>query len=159
MQAIIEFAAIEKYITELRSKYHVKITFTNGCFDVLHRGHVEYLEKAKQAADLLVVGLNSDDSVRLLKGADRPYISQQDRAFILSRLEAVDIVCIFNQATPLELIRKVKPDILAKGADYAVDQIIGRDFVEASGGKVMTIPLVPGRSSSDIIAKIRKAEN
>ncbi len=131
-----------------------RIAFTNGCFDILHRGHVAYLEQAAQLADFLVVGLNSDDSVRRLKGDDRPYIPQEDRAFILSRLEMVDVVCIFEQDTPLELIQRVKPDFLVKGGDYNLDNIVGRQFVENNGGKVLTITLIKGRSTTNIIKKI-----
>ncbi len=158
MHEIVPFADIEEYIRRIRSASAVKIAFTNGCFDVLHRGHVQYLENAKETAGLLLVGLNSDASVRRLKGEDRPFVQQDDRAFVLSRLESVDIVCIFDQDTPLELLRRVRPDVLAKGADYTLEQIVGRDFVESYGGKVMRIPLVQGRSTSSILGKIRKAE-
>ncbi len=156
MNSIVEFDKIENFISELRENKSIKIAFSNGCFDVLHRGHVEYLEKAKANADILVIGLNSDSSVRMLKGRGRPYINQDDRAFILSRLEAVDVVCIFDHETPMELLQRVKPDYLLKGADYTIDQIVGRDFVESYGGKVLTVPLVQGRSSSNIIGKIGK---
>lgn len=158
MHEIVAFKHIEKYIEKLREQSAIRIAFTNGCFDVIHRGHVQYLEQAKAAADLLLVGLNSDASVRRLKGADRPYIEQDDRAFVLSRLEAVDIVCIFDQDTPLELLRRVKPDVLAKGADYSLEEIVGRDFVESYGGRVIRVPLVQGRSSSSILGKMRKTE-
>ena len=156
MHSIVDFEKIETFISELRENKNIKIAFSNGCFDVIHRGHVEYLEKAKENADVLVIGLNSDSSVRNLKGRGRPYINQDDRAYILSRLEAVDVVCIFEQETPMELLKRVKPDYLLKGADYSLDQIVGRDFVESYGGKVLTVPLVQGRSSSNIIGKIRK---
>jgi len=158
MHSIIDFADIDNFISELRKKGNIKIAFSNGCFDVLHRGHVEYLEKAKANADILVIGLNSDSSVRSLKGEGRPYINQDDRSYILSRLEAVDIVCIFDHDTPMELLQRVRPDCLIKGADYTLDQIVGRDYVESYGGKVLTVPLVQGRSSSNIIGKIGKAE-
>lgn len=155
MNEIVDFNEIEVFVSNLRKQGLIKIAFTNGCFDILHRGHVEYLEKAKEKADVLIVGLNSDESVRLLKGEGRPYVSEGDRAFILSRLEAVDIVCIFNEDTPLELIKKAQPDVLIKGGDYTVDTIVGREIVESSGGKVLTIPLVTGRSTTSILNKIK----
>ncbi len=155
MNEIVDFNEIEVFVSNLRKQGSIKIAFTNGCFDILHRGHVEYLEKAKEKADVLIVGLNSDESVRLLKGEGRPYVSEGDRAFILSRLEAVDIVCIFNEDTPLELIKKAQPDVLIKGGDYTVDTIVGREIVESSGGKVLTIPLVTGRSTTSILNKIK----
>lgn len=155
MNEIVDFNEIEVFVSNLRKQGSIKIAFTNGCFDILHRGHVEYLEKAKEKADILIVGLNSDNSVRILKGEGRPYVSEGDRAFILSRLEAVDIVCIFTEETPLELIKKAQPDVLIKGGDYTVDTIVGREIVESSGGKVLTIPLVTGRSTTSILNKIK----
>ena len=155
MNEIVDFNEIEVFVSNLRKQRPIKIAFTNGCFDILHRGHVEYLEKAKEKADILIVGLNSDESVRLLKGEGRPYVSEGDRAFILSRLEAVDIVCIFTEETPLELIKKAQPDVLIKGGDYTVDNIVGREIVESSGGTVLTIPLVTGRSTTSILNKIK----
>ncbi len=160
MHEIVPFSEIEKKVAQLRSKFPgTTIAFTNGCFDILHKGHVAYLEKAAQAADFLIVGLNSDESVRRLKGEDRPFMTQDDRAFILSRLEMVDIVCIFEQDTPLELIRKVKPDVLVKGDDYQLSEIVGRDFVEENGGKVFTVPLIKGRSTTNIIKRIRESKS
>ena len=155
MKEIVEFDRVSDFIRELRAGGSRTIAFTNGCFDILHRGHVELLEKAKKYADYLVVGLNSDESVRRLKGNDRPYVNQDDRAFVLSRLEAVDVVCIFEEDTPIELIKRVQPDYLIKGGDYKVEQIVGREIVEALGGKVLTIPLVPGRSTTNILQKVR----
>jgi D-beta-D-heptose 7-phosphate kinase/D-beta-D-heptose 1-phosphate adenosyltransferase len=130
-----------------------KIVFTNGVYDLLHAGHVTLLEKSKRLGDILVVGINSDASVRRLKGPKRPLSSQADRARVLSALSAVDYVAVFNEDTPYELIQKVKPDILVKGGDYAADQIVGRDLVK----KVVRIPLVQGRSTSNLIAKMLKA--
>ncbi|HID40467.1 MAG TPA: D-glycero-beta-D-manno-heptose 1-phosphate adenylyltransferase [Calditrichaeota bacterium] len=155
MKAIVEFEFIADFVQKLRKNSKLTIAFTNGCFDILHRGHVELLEKAKEYADYLVVGLNSDVSVKRLKGMERPYMGQEDRAFILSRLEAVDVVCIFEQDTPLELIKQVQPDYLIKGGDYKVEQIVGKEIVEARGGKVLTIPLVAGRSTTSILQKLR----
>jgi len=130
------------------------VVFTNGCFDILHRGHVEYLQKSRDMGDALIVGLNSDDSVTRLKGKGRPLLPQEDRAFLLASLTAVDYVCIFEEDTPAELIRALQPDILIKGGDYRINEIVGREVVEGRGGKVVTIPLTPNRSTSDIIRKI-----
>ncbi|RMH64149.1 MAG: D-glycero-beta-D-manno-heptose 1-phosphate adenylyltransferase [Calditrichaeota bacterium] len=134
-----------------------KIVFTNGCFDILHRGHVTYLEQARALGNLLVLGLNSDASVRRLKGAPRPYMHAEDRAFLLSRLEMVDMVSVFEEDTPLELIRLVRPDILVKGGDYTPDTVIGKDFVEQQGGRVVIIPFVLGLSTTNIINKIKES--
>ena len=132
-----------------------RVVFTNGVFDILHRGHVEYLEQAKNHADILVLGLNTDNSVRRLKGSSRPYVKEQDRAYIVSRLEAVDVVCLFDEDTPLELLKKVRPDYLIKGGDYRLDQIVGRELVESQGGQVLTIPFIEGKSSTSIIDQIK----
>ena len=131
-----------------------KIVFTNGCFDILHLGHVRYLKEAKKLGDVLVVGLNSDSSVKKLKGPDRPYISELERAEILASLECVDYVSIFAETRPDNLIRIVKPDIHVKGGDYAVDELPERHLVESLGGKVVVIPPIKGRSTTNIIAKI-----
>ena len=136
-----------------------KIVFTNGCFDVLHRGHVEYLQKSRDCGDILVVGLNSDSSVRGLKGPQRPLVGEQDRAFILSQLISVDAVVVFSEETPYQLIKQIKPDVLVKGGDYRIHEVVGRDIVEASGGKVVLVPLVTGRSTTNIIEKIRNQKN
>jgi len=154
MNVITKIDKIAEILAEL-SNQDKKIAFTNGCFDILHRGHVEYLEKAKKYADILVLGLNSDSSVRRLKGEPRPYVNEADRAYILSRLEAVDIVCLFDQDTPLELLKRVKPDFLIKGGDYKLDQIVGRELVESHGGQVLTIPFIEGKSSTSIIDQIK----
>ncbi|KAA3617412.1 MAG: D-glycero-beta-D-manno-heptose 1-phosphate adenylyltransferase [Calditrichaeota bacterium] len=153
MNTIVTIDNIKKVIAELRKK-GLTIAFTNGCFDLLHRGHVYYLEKAKQKADILVLGLNSDSSVQRLKGADRPLVKEEDRAFVLSRLESVDVVCLFAEDTPIEIIKIVKPDFLIKGGDYSIDQIIGHEFVQKNGGKVLTIPLVEGKSTTKLIDQI-----
>jgi rfaE bifunctional protein nucleotidyltransferase chain/domain len=152
---IIPIDKIQETVIKLRQAGVKSIAFTNGCFDILHRGHVEYLEKARATADILIVGINSDASVRRLKGDERPYIPQEDRAFILSRLKAVDLVCIFEEDTPFELIKRVQPDVLVKGGDYQLDEIVGRDIVVKNGGQVLTIPLVFGRSTTNLIEKIR----
>lgn len=132
-----------------------KIVFTNGCFDVLHYGHVHYLVQARQLGDLLVVGLNSDASVRRLKGESRPVNPEQARAFVLAALEMVDYVCLFEEDTPYELIAAVKPDVLVKGGDYAVDNIVGSDIVKGRNGDVVVLPFVEGFSSSSIIEKLK----
>ncbi len=131
-----------------------KVAFTNGCFDLLHIGHLELLEHARKLGDILIVGLNSDDSVRRLKGPQRPINTQLDRARILAALEVVDYVVIFNEDTPLELIQTIKPDFLIKGGDYRPDAIVGSEFVESYGGKVIVFPLVRGKSTSDLINTI-----
>ena len=128
-----------------------KIVFTNGVFDILHRGHVQYLTKAKSLGDVLIVGLNTDASVRRLKGKSRPIQNQQDRAVILCALRMVDHVILFSQDTPEKLIKKLKPDVLVKGADYKIAEIAGADFVQSYGGKVRRIRLTPGRSTTRII--------
>jgi len=131
-----------------------KLVFTNGCFDIIHRGHVEYLRKAKKHGDYLIVGMNSDRSVREIKGKNRPIMSQNDRAIVLAALEMVDYVIIFDEPTPLELIEAIRPDVLVKGADWNEDEIVGADFVKASGGSVARIELVQGKGTSEIIDRI-----
>ena len=132
-----------------------KIVFTNGCFDVLHFGHVHYLLQAKELGDVLVVGLNSDDSVRRLKGPSRPINGEKERAFVLAALACVDYVVVFEEDTPKELIETVRPDVLVKGGDYALDQIVGADFVTRNGGSVTTLPFVEGFSSTRIIEQLK----
>jgi D-beta-D-heptose 7-phosphate kinase/D-beta-D-heptose 1-phosphate adenosyltransferase len=134
-----------------------RIVFTNGCFDVLHRGHVEYLAYARSLADRLVVAVNSDDSVRRLKGPTRPLNSVEDRAIVLAALESVDYVTVFEEDTPLELISRLLPDVLVKGADYAVDAVVGGREVVDAGGEVVLAPLVPGRSTTELIRRSREA--
>lgn len=133
-----------------------KVVFTNGCFDILHRGHVDYLTRAKALGDVLVVGMNADDSVRRLKGPDRPVVEQDDRAAVLAALAAVDYVSLFEEDTPFELIRAIVPDVLVKGADWSVDAIVGKDVVKAAGGTVQTLEFLPNRSTSKIIQKITR---
>ena len=131
-----------------------RIVFTNGCFDIIHAGHVKYLSEARLFGDILIVGLNSDSSVCRLKGSGRPVNPQEDRAAVLDALSAVDYVVIFEEDTPLELIKSVKPDILVKGGDYTIDTIVGADFVTKNGGKVEVIPLLEGRSTTSTIEKL-----
>ena len=132
-----------------------KIVFTNGCFDVLHFGHVYYLMEAKKLGDLLVIGLNSDSSVRRLKGNSRPINGEKERAFVLAALSCVDYVVVFEEDTPKELIEIVNPDVLVKGGDYKLEDIVGADFVTRNGGIVTTIPFVDGFSSTRIIEQLK----
>ena len=133
-----------------------KTVFTNGCFDIIHRGHVTYLYEAKKLADILIIGLNTDASVRrLAKGPGRPVNDEMDRAYVLSAIKPVDYVCLFDEDTPLELIQALKPDVLVKGGDYTRDTIVGADFVDGLGGTVKVIPLVEGKSTTNIINKMK----
>ncbi|HLB00694.1 MAG TPA: D-glycero-beta-D-manno-heptose 1-phosphate adenylyltransferase [Bacteroidota bacterium] len=130
------------------------VVFTNGVFDILHRGHVEYLAKARSLGDVLIVGMNTDASVKRIKGPRRPIVPEQDRAFILSHIDCVDFVCLFTEDTPESLISELVPDVLVKGDDWKPDAIIGRDIVEKAGGRVVTIEFVPDRSTTGIIERI-----
>ncbi len=132
-----------------------RLVFTNGCFDLLHPGHIATLEKARSLGDALLVGVNSDCSVREMKGPGRPILPEQERAEILSALECVDAVVIFNEPTPREIITALLPDVLVKGGDWPSDQIVGREEVEAAGGEVVSIPVVLGYSTTGILEKIR----
>src|SRR5271168_1527134 len=132
-----------------------RVVFTNGCFDLLHPGHIRTLEAARNLGDALVVGLNSDRGVRQLKGPGRPVLPERERGEILAALECVDAVVIFDEPTPREIIAALLPDVLVKGGDWAGDQIVGREEVEAAGGRVVSIPVTPGYSTTAILAKIR----
>lgn len=145
-----------KHIRQQLKRAGKKVVFTNGCFDIIHRGHVEYLTKAKALGDILIVGMNTDASVHLLKGPKRPIVEQGDRAFVLAALQVVDYVCLFDEETPYELIKAVVPDVLIKGSDWTVDTIVGKDIVEAAGGIVQTIDFIPNRSTTSIIQKIAR---
>ena len=133
-----------------------KIVFTNGCFDILHRGHLEILDTAASFGDILVVGMNSDASVKRLKGDQRPVNDEDFRSRIMASLAIVDAVCLFNEDTPLELIRAIKPDVLVKGGDYSISQIVGADDVIRNGGEVRIVPLVKGYSTSALIEAIQR---
>jgi len=133
-----------------------RIVFTNGCFDIIHVGHVRYLKEARSLGDVLVVGLNSDESVRAIKGMNRPIVPQGERAEVLSSLRDVDYVVIFNEPDPYNTIAALRPDILVKGGDWSIENIIGRDIVESYGGKVCSIPFIEGASSTNIIESIIK---
>jgi rfaE bifunctional protein nucleotidyltransferase chain/domain len=133
-----------------------KVVFTNGCFDILHIGHIRYLRKAKEQGDVLIIGLNTDRSVKRIKGEERPVVSERERAEVLAALELVDYVVLFDEPDPLPLIAALKPDVLVKGADWPKSQIIGREIVEKNGGRVVRVPLVAGASSTGVIEKIIK---
>ncbi len=144
-------------LTAIRNELRIqnkKVVFTNGVFDILHAGHVDYLCKAKNLGDVLILGLNSDQSVKRIKGDKRPIVPQQERAFILSNLKCIDYITIFDEDTPYEIIKKLLPDVLIKGADWAKDKIIGKDIVEKSGGKIETIEFVNIQSTTNIIQTI-----
>ena len=133
-----------------------KIVFTNGCFDIIHTGHTRYLAKAKSLGDILIVAVNSDASVRMIKGDKRPINSEADRMETLAALEVVDFVTIFNEPDPYRVISEIKPDVLVKGGDWPIEKIIGRDVVEARGGRVVNVPYIDGASTTGIIEKIVK---
>jgi D-beta-D-heptose 7-phosphate kinase/D-beta-D-heptose 1-phosphate adenosyltransferase len=149
---------LEKVLDKHR-KSNEKIAFTNGCFDILHVGHVEYLKFSRRAGDILVVGLNTDASVRAQKGQSRPFVAEDERARLVSALEDVDYVVLFDEQTPESLIRRVKPDILIKGEDWKEKGVVGREFVESYGGKVLLAPLVKGVSTTDIVSKVLEKTN
>ncbi|MGE5848940.1 MAG: D-glycero-beta-D-manno-heptose 1-phosphate adenylyltransferase [Candidatus Methylomirabilota bacterium] len=136
-----------------------RVVFTNGCFDLLHRGHIRYLEQARSLGDLLVVAVNSDASVRQLKGAGRPVVPADQRAEVLAALAAVDLVLIFDERDPGRVIRTVRPDVLVKGGDWPVDQIVGADFVRSAGGLVRSLPYVEGTSSTTLIRRLASASS
>lgn len=145
--------ALETKLAEWRSAGET-IVFTNGCFDILHRGHVEYLAQAADLGDKLIIGLNTDASVKRLKGESRPVNDEKSRALLLSALQFVDVVVFFDEDTPYELIKQLQPDILVKGNDYKPEEIVGYDIVTAKGGKVLTIDLVEGFSTTNIIKRL-----
>ncbi len=134
-----------------------EVVFTNGCFDIIHRGHIEVLAQTANLGDKLIIGLNSDSSIQKLKGEDRPIIDEQARAILLASLEFVDAVIIFSEDTPLQLISALLPDVLAKGGDYEIDTIVGHEIVQQNGGKVKLVPFVDGFSSTTIIEKIKNS--
>ncbi len=151
--------ARDDLLAEFRRPRTLRLAFTNGCFDVLHRGHVEYLHQARQLGDILVVAVNTDASVERLKGPGRPVVPQADRALVLAGLESVDAVTLFHEDTPLSLIQALLPDVLVKGGDYEPDRVVGRQAVEAAGGEVHIIPFLTGRSTSALIQQIRERES
>jgi D-beta-D-heptose 7-phosphate kinase/D-beta-D-heptose 1-phosphate adenosyltransferase len=153
MHKILDRKTLKDKLEALR-KEGKKIAFTNGCFDILHVGHVRYLKEAKKTADILVLALNSDASVQAIKGLKRPLVSGEERAEVLAALECIDFVTIFNELTPLELICYLKPDILIKGGDWPEDKVVGRDEIKKWGGHVTIIPEVAGKSTTNIVDKI-----
>ena len=155
MNKILERETLRNKLEALRKKGK-KIAFTNGCFDILHVGHVRYLREAKKTADVLVLALNSDSSVRSIKGEKRPLVSEQERAEVLAALEFIDFVTIFPELTPLELINYLKPDVLIKGGDWPEEKVVGREEIKKWGGKVAIIPEVEGKSTTNVVEKIRK---
>jgi D-beta-D-heptose 7-phosphate kinase / D-beta-D-heptose 1-phosphate adenosyltransferase len=157
MSKLKTFKEIERICRLLRKKRKT-IVFTNGCFDILHIGHIRLLKKAKAGGDVLVLGLNTDSSIRRIKGGTKPIIKEEERAEMLSALEMVDYIVMFSEDTPERLIGIIKPDILVKGRDYRLEQVVGRKFVESYGGRVVLIPTVKDRSTTDIIRKIQSAK-
>jgi rfaE bifunctional protein nucleotidyltransferase chain/domain len=150
---IRELPDAKKEVERLRSK-NKKIVFTNGCFDILHIGHARYLYAAREMGDFLIVAMNSDRSVKAIKGSDRPIMNQSERSEMLASLECVDMVIIFDEDSPMEVIRHLMPDILVKGGDWKEEDIIGADVVRAAGGQIRTIPYIRGYSTSGIIKRI-----
>ena len=151
---IVDRATAVRRIGEARQEAK-QIVFTNGCFDLLHVGHVRYLAAAREAGDLLIVGINDDASVRRLKGPERPLVAEADRAEVVAALAVVDFVTIFGEDTPAEVITALQPDVLVKGADWAPDQVVGREVVEARGGRVLLIPFVEGFSTTALAERLR----
>ena len=145
----------KKFLSENQNK---KIVFTNGCFDILHSGHVAYLNEAKKQGDLLIVGLNSDDSIKRLKGPTRPINKENDRKYLLENLRCIDCVEIFTEDTPYELVKSITPDVLVKGGDWQVEQIVGHDIVLANGGEVKSLLFVEGYSTTNIISSVQGKE-
>ncbi len=155
MDRVLDAAALESFLDDARAAGR-RIVFTNGVFDILHPGHLRYLQAARRHGDLLVVGLNSDASVRRNKGPSRPINPENERAEVLAALECVDAVSIFDDDTPADIIKRVRPDVLVKGADWPADQIVGRDTVEAGGGRVILEPVERGYSTTAIIEKVTR---
>lgn len=153
---ILGWTALARRLARLRADGK-RVVFTNGCFDLLHPGHVRYLSAARRLGDALVVAVNSDASVRRLgKGSDRPLVPENDRAEVLAALEAVDYVTLFDQDTPLDVIRRLRPDVLVKGGDWAPEKIVGADVVRSYGGRVKSLPFAPGHSTTALVARIRR---
>jgi D-beta-D-heptose 7-phosphate kinase/D-beta-D-heptose 1-phosphate adenosyltransferase len=153
---VLDAAALESFVRDARAAGR-RIVFTNGVFDILHPGHLRYLQAARRHGDLLVVGLNSDASVRRNKGPSRPINPEHERAEVLAALDCVDAVSIFDDETPADIIRRVQPDVLVKGADWPADQIVGRDTVESRGGRVILEPVEHGYSTTAIIERVKRA--
>ncbi|MFV0420992.1 D-glycero-beta-D-manno-heptose 1-phosphate adenylyltransferase [Oleidesulfovibrio sp.] len=149
---------LDELLAQLKDRQGERVVFTNGCYDILHPGHVDLLARARAEGDLLVLGLNSDDSVRRLgKGADRPVNTYAVRAYVAAHLQSVDYVAMFEEDTPYNLIKAIRPQVLVKGGDWSVDRIVGRDVVEAGGGRVLSLPLLQGFSTTRLIEKIQNS--
>ncbi|MCK4739834.1 MAG: D-glycero-beta-D-manno-heptose 1-phosphate adenylyltransferase [Deltaproteobacteria bacterium] len=157
MASKISLKKLKEELSEKKNK-NKKVVFTNGCFDIIHAGHVRYLKKARSLGDLLVVGINTDKSVKKIKGEDRPIVDERDRAEVLSALKCVDYVLLFSEPTPIKLITAILPDVLVKGADWKIGEIVGEKVVKANGGSVRRVRLAPGRSTTDIIERIKKSK-
>ncbi len=157
MAVIISLEALRHERERLRQQ-HRRVVLTNGCFDLLHPGHVRYLQQARALGEVLIVALNSDRSVRELKGPGRPILNEHERAEVISALGCVDYVTIFDSPTPHQIIATLLPDVLVKGGDWSIDEIVGREEVEAAGGEVVSLPFVDGCSTSDVIERIRENE-
>jgi D-beta-D-heptose 7-phosphate kinase/D-beta-D-heptose 1-phosphate adenosyltransferase len=154
-EKIRNLSSLKKIISRIK-KSGKKVVFTNGCFDLLHYGHVKYLEDAKRIGDVLVVAVNSDSSVRRIKGKNRPIVNEKDRLRLIAALESVDYAVLFKEKTPIKVIKLLKPDILVKGADWDKNNIVGADYVRGTGGRVSTVKLIKGRSTTNLIKKIAK---
>ena len=155
---VVSRGAAARWVKKLQAQGH-RVVFTNGCFDLLHPGHVTYLEQARSQGEALIVGVNTDDSVRRLgKGEGRPVTPESDRARVLAALSCVDRVVLFDEDTPLELITALQPDVLVKGGDYQLSEIVGREVVEARGGQVLALPFVPGYATTELLHRIRKGK-
>lgn len=154
---VVTDRATLKRISSFLKKRRKKIVFTNGCFDLIHYGHVKYLNDAKKKGDVLIVGLNSDSSIKRIKGSRRPVMGQKDRLGVIAALESVNFVVLFDEDTPLPLITLIRPHVLVKGADWKKKDIVGSSFVRSYGGKVETVRFVPGKSTTGLIRKIARA--
>ncbi len=154
-EIILDINILKKRIFECRLNGK-KIVFTNGCFDILHAGHIHYLKEAKKLGDFLLVALNSDESVKKIKGDKRPLVSEKNRMIVMEALYFVDFVTLFNEETPYDLIKTILPDVLVKGGDWDIEKIVGKDIVERNGGTVLNIPFKDGFSTTSIIEKIRE---
>lgn len=153
MRSYFELSEIVKIRKTLKDENR-KVVFTNGCFDLIHAGHVDYLAKAKACGDILIVALNTDNSMRRIKGEKRPLVNQDERAFVMSNLKPVDFVLLFDEDTPFEIIKAIIPDVLIKGGDWSIENIVGREVVESNGGEVKSIEFVSQQSTSKIIQTI-----
>lgn len=153
MRSYFELSEIIKIRKTLKDENR-KVVFTNGCFDLIHAGHVDYLAKAKACGDILIVALNTDNSMRRIKGEKRPLVNQDERAFVMSNLKPVDFVLLFDEDTPFEIIKAIIPDVLIKGGDWSIENIVGREIVESNGGEVKSIEFVSQQSTSKIIQTI-----